>query len=134
MKRCVGIVVLLAAAGTVSAVETNAPARPPPPPVAAMFDPMLLPLPDMNFRQATVPEIVEWIREKSIAADPGGNGINLLLKDNAKGVLASTRLTLTLTKPTVRRALDLLASSANLYIRRDSRVTVIEPSQQVIGR
>ena len=135
MKCCVWMCLVVVAAGPVRAGDTNPPARPPVaavrPPVA---DPMTIQLPDMKFRQATVPEIIDWIRDQSIAADPAGVGLSLVLKDDAKGTLAATRLTLGLTRPTVRRALELLATSANLYIRRDARAVVIEPSKVVIGR
>ena len=136
MKSCLWICAALAAAGLVRAEPTNPPARPPArPPVAraAVADPMMLQLPDMEFRQATVTEIVDWIRDRSIEADPGGVGLSVILKDDAKGTLARTRLTLGLKRPTVKRALDLLASTANLYIRRDARALVIEPSKNVAG-
>ncbi|MBM4156208.1 MAG: hypothetical protein FJ221_14455 [Lentisphaerae bacterium] len=134
MKRCLWMVAVLAVADTVRAGPTNPPARPPPPSArVAAADPMMLQLPDMEFRQATVSEIVEWIRDRSIEADPGGVGLSVILKDDAKGTMARTRLTLGLKRPTVKRALDLLASTANLYLRRDARVLVIEPSKNVAG-
>ena len=133
MKRCLWMVAACAV-GTALAGPTNPPARPPPPSArVAVADPMMLQLPDMEFRQATVSEIVEWIRDRSIEADPGGAGLSVILKDDAKGTMARTRLTLGLKRPTVKRALDLLASTANLYLRRDARVLVIEPSKNVAG-
>lgn len=108
--------------------------KPPPTPAPAVTDPMEIQLPDMQFRQATVAEILEWIQARSVEADPAGVGANLLFKDDPKRPVGGTRLTLSLTRPTVRRALDLLASVATLHVRQDSRVIVITPSQTVIGR
>ncbi len=135
MMRCACLCAALAAAGLARGGGTNAPARPPPPAAAVRaVDPLGIRLPDMDFRQAPVVEIVDWIREESAKADPAGIGLSVVLKDDARGTIAATRLTLGLTRPTVQRALDLLATSANLYIRRDARAVVIEPSKAVIGR
>lgn len=135
MMRSAWVCVVLAAAAPAWGGDTNSPVRPPSAPAAArVADPLRIQLPDMDFRQATVVEIVDWIRDQSIQADPAGVGLSVVLKDDARGTLAATRLTLGLTRPTVQRALELLAASANLYIRRDARAVVIEPSKAVIGR
>lgn len=95
---------------------------------------MELALPDMNFRQAPLRQIIEWIREKSIAADPAGVGANLILKDDPDGASGDMRLTLHVTAPTVRRALNLLATAAGLYVRRDGAAIVIERSAAAAQR
>ncbi|OQW97327.1 MAG: hypothetical protein BWK77_01970 [Verrucomicrobia bacterium A1] len=119
----------------VAAETPPAPApKPPPKPAVAVTDPMEIQLPDMQFRQATVAEIIDWIQARSVEADPAGVGANLLFKDDPKRPVGTTRLTLSLARPTVRRALDLLASVATLHVRQDARVIVITPSQTVIGR
>jgi len=108
--------------------------NPPPaaPAVRPLADPFELELPDMNFRQAQLSVILDWIRDRSREADPAGVGVNLILKDDARGTLGATPLTLRLTRPTVRRALDLLATTAGLYIRRDGNVAIIERSRVAV--
>ena len=134
MKIRLWLYAALATAGLARAEPAPPPARTAAPPArVAVADPMMLQLPDLEFRQATVTEIVDWIRDRSVEADPGGVGLSIVVKDDAKGTMARTRLTLGLKRPTVKRALDLLASTANLYIRRDSRAIVIEPSKNVVG-
>ncbi len=124
----IGLAALLggAADGPSEKAGTNPPAHRAVRPVADPFD---LELPDMNFRQAPLSEILDWIRDRSRDADPAGVGVSLILKDDARGTLAATPLTLRLTRPTVRRALDLLATTAGLYIRRERHVAVIERSR-----
>lgn len=130
------VAVVSASACMVVAAESTPPPRPAPPPraAAAVTDPMEIQLPDMQFRQATVAEIIDWIQTKSVEADPAGVGANLLFKDDSKRPVGAIRLTLALTRPTVRRALDLLASVATLHVRQDARAIVVTPSQTVIGR
>ncbi len=95
-------------------------------PAAQPVDPMSLRLPDMNFRQARLADILDWIRDRSAAADPVGVGANLIFKDD--GRLGGISLTIRLKQPTVGEALALLSSVAPLYIRRDPRAIVIERS------
>ncbi|MCX7817896.1 MAG: hypothetical protein N2652_01590 [Kiritimatiellae bacterium] len=102
---------------------------PSPPPARTPTGAFELELPDMHFRQAPLAEILAWIRDRSREADPEGVGVNLILKDDAAGTLGAMRLTLRLTRPTVRQALELLATTAGLYIRRERNVAVIERSR-----
>lgn len=137
MVRAPAIVVIPLAAMVTGAVAapSESPARtnpPPSPAVRPLADPFDLELPDMNFRQAPLAEILDWIRDRSREADPAGVGVSLILKDDARGTLAATPLTLRLTRPTVRRALDLLATTAGLYIRRERNVAIIERSRLAV--
>lgn len=132
------LLLAIAAVSAWAAVAAETPLAPPPKPLpkpaAVVTDPMEIELPDMQFRQATVAEIIEWIQARSVEADPAGVGANLLFKDDPKRPVGATRLTVALTRPTVRRALGLLASAATLHVRQDARAIVIAPSQAVIGR
>ncbi len=127
----IAVIWLTAMGGGAADGPPETPRTNPPPPraVRPLTDPFDLELPDMNFRQAPLAEILDWIRDRSREADPSGVGVSLILKDDARGTLAATTLTLRLTRPTVRRALDLLATTAGLYIRRERNVAVIERSR-----
>ncbi len=91
-------------------------------------------LPDANFRDTPLREIINWIRMESVAADPAGVGVNLILKDDPDGRLGSTRLTIRMTRPTVQDLLRRLSTTVGLYVRVDAHAIVIERAQAVSAR
>ena len=82
-------------------------------------------LPDLVFRETPVTEIVEFVSEKSREVDPEGVGVSILLK--LKPGVPVKKLTLTIHHPTVERALELIASAADLNMRIDRSAVVLEP-------
>ena len=91
-------------------------------------------LPDLNFRNASLPEVTDFIVEQSRAADPEGVGVSIILKDDARGTLRSRRLTIGVKKPTLEYALRILSSAAGLLVRIDRSAIVIENDTDVIRR
>ena len=89
-------------------------------------------LPDLEFRNATVSEVVDFIVTHSREADPEGTGVSIILKDNARGTVGSHRLTMSVAKPTVEHALKLLATTAELYVRVEASAVILEPSTNVV--
>lgn len=89
-------------------------------------------LPDLNFRNASLPEVADFIVEQSRAADPEGVGVSIILKDDARGTLRSRRLTIGVKKPTIENALRLLSSAAGLLVRIDPGAIVIENDTDVV--
>ena len=89
-------------------------------------------LPDLEFRNATVSEVVDFIVAKSRETDPEGTGVSIIVKDNAKGTVGSHRLTMSVAKPTVEHALKLLATTAELYVRVEASAVILEPSTNVV--
>lgn len=86
-------------------------------------------LPDLAYRDLPLKDILEDIRQKGVAADPEGVGVNLLVKlDEA---LAAKRFTLSVKAPTVERALKLLAAVAGLYLQYEPAYIVIAPSERM---
>lgn len=117
-----------------SAVPTPAaPVRPPRPPTLA-FKVHTIVLPDMNFRNATLSQIVDFIVDRSREADPEGVGVSIIVKDDARGTLRNRRLTLNLRKPTIEEAFRLLSSAAGLTLRIDRSAVVVEVDTDVIVR
>ena len=91
-------------------------------------------LPDLDFRNAPLSAVTDFIVEQSRAADPEGVGVSIILKDDARGTLRSRRLTIGVKKPTIESALRLLSSAAGLLVRIDPGAIVIENDTDVIRR
>ena len=143
MKR---IAVMVIAAAVAAHGATNAPPGPaksptveiavapgPAKPARSLQQKMTaLVLPEMAFRSAPVPEILQWIMDRSAEVDPEKTGVNIIVKDDAQQSIGKHRLTLNLKAPTVDQALKLLATTAGLYIRVDERAVVVERSAHYV--
>ncbi len=90
-----------------------------------------LQLPTLRYRGETLNTILLDIRDLSREADPEGHGVNLILR--LPPAEANRKLTLTVGKPTVKRALDLLAATADLRIRYDAAAIVVRKAENVVG-
>lgn len=110
-----------------------APVRPARPPTLASKVHTIV-LPDMNFRNAPLSEIVDFIVDRSREADPEGVGVSIIVKDDARGTLRNRRLTISLRKPTIEEAFRLLSSAAGLTLRIDRSAVVVEVDTDVIVR
>ena len=87
-------------------------------------------LPTLDYREATIREILSDIAAKSKTADPQGAGVNVVI--NLDPTLAGRKLTMRLHKVTVEKAFTLLASVAGLYIRYEPNAVVVEKSERVV--
>ena len=88
-------------------------------------------LPTLQYRETTVKDILEDIRARSEAADAQHEGVSFLVKLDEK--TAGRRITMTIGRPTVERALSLLAATVELYIQYDTSAIVVQKSERVVG-
>jgi beta-lactamase regulating signal transducer with metallopeptidase domain len=84
--------------------------------------------PKLDFRDATVREIVDFLVLKSQALDAGGNGANIVLRDEDK--IAGTRVTLSLANVPLAEVLRYVAALASCELVRDEFAFVIRPVPQ----
>lgn len=91
-------------------------------------------IPSINFRDATIREAIDFIKQRSMALDtsepdPNRRGINIVLKlDPATaGADAGTRITLALTDVPLGEALRYVATAANLKIKVEPFAVAIVP-------
>lgn len=94
-------------------------------------------IPSINFRDATVREAIDFIKQRSIAldteeSDPNRKGINIVLKldPTLAGADAGTRITLALTDVPLGEALRYIATAANLKIKVEPYAVAIVPTNE----
>ncbi|MBN8421864.1 MAG: M56 family metallopeptidase [Verrucomicrobia bacterium] len=82
-------------------------------------------LPTVQFREATLPEALEFLKTKSVDLDPEHKGLNLVLPepDRDKGVL----ITLDLTDVPFSEALKYVASLSKRVVRYEAAAILIAP-------
>ena len=83
--------------------------------------------PKIDFRDATLSEAVDFLREKSKALDPEGNGVNLILNNPAAGGEVP-RLTITLTNSPLSEVLCEIAALAGCRIVADGYAITLRPA------
>lgn len=90
-------------------------------------------IPSVSFRDTTIREAVDFIKQRSIAldtseSDSSRKGINIVLKlDPSQGGETGTRITLGLTNVPLRTALEYIAQAANLKIKVEPYAVAIVP-------
>jgi general secretion pathway protein D len=94
-------------------------------------------IPSINFRDATVREAIDFIKQRSVAldteeSDPNRKGINIVLKldPTLAGADAGTRITLALTDVPLGEALRYIATAANLKIKVEPYAVAIVPTNE----
>lgn len=88
----------------------------------------------INFRDATVREALDFIKQRSIALDtdepdPNRRGINIVLKldPTLEGADSGTRITLTLSDVPLSEALKYIATAANMKVKVEPYAVAIVP-------
>ena len=87
-------------------------------------------IPRIDFRDATVREALDFIRQRAAAldtleSDPTRKGINVVLKLAPDSLEAATRITLSLTDVPLRAAIDYVARAANLKLKVEPFAVVV---------
>ncbi|MDB6139263.1 MAG: hypothetical protein JWO94_2335 [Verrucomicrobiaceae bacterium] len=85
-------------------------------------------LPRVDFADATVPEIVEFLREKTRDFDPKHEDINFIYKDG--GTPSSAKITLALTNVPLSELLTYVAELGNLKLETDGHTIVLTPKSE----
>jgi hypothetical protein len=80
-------------------------------------------IPKIELREATVAEIVNFLRAKAAGIDPDGKGVNILVKGEIPN---SARITLSLTNIPLIEALSYTADLAGLRLKIEPNVLVLE--------
>ncbi|MEQ1850231.1 MAG: M56 family metallopeptidase, partial [Chthoniobacteraceae bacterium] len=83
--------------------------------------------PKVDFRDATVREVVDFLIAKSKTLDAAGAGANIVIA-NAEG-LGDTKITLSLTETPLSEVLRYVAALANGEVRKEEFAFVISPKQ-----
>jgi hypothetical protein len=81
-------------------------------------------IPKIEFREATVPEVVEFLRQKALELDPEKIGLKILLKPGAE---SDAKLTLMLTNIPLIEAIRYVAGLGNLKWQATPDGFVLEP-------
>jgi hypothetical protein len=81
-------------------------------------------LPKVDFREATVAEMVNFMRAKAAELDPEKSGVNIILQP---GTGAEARITISLANIPLIEALRDTAHLAGLKLRVEANALVIEP-------
>ena len=94
-------------------------------------------IPRIDFRDATVREALDFIRQRAAAldtleSDPTRKGINVVLKLPPDSPEAATRITLSLTDVPLRAAIDYIARAANLKLKVEPFAVVVVPQSEPI--
>lgn len=94
-------------------------------------------IPRIDFRDATVREALDFIRQRAAAldtleTDPTRKGINVVLKLPPDSPEAATRITLSLTDVPLRAAIDYVARAANLKLKVEPFAVVVVPQSEPI--
>lgn len=91
-------------------------------------------IPSINFRDATIREAIDFIKQRSIALDtaepdPNRRGINIVLKldPSMASADAGTRITLALTDVPLGEALRYIATAANLKVKVEPYAVAVVP-------
>lgn len=94
-------------------------------------------IPSINFRDATVREAIDFIKQRSVAldteeTDPNRKGINIVLKldPTLAGADAGTRITLALSDVPLGEALRYIATAANLKVKVEPYAVAIVPTNE----
>ena len=94
-------------------------------------------IPRIDFRDATVREALDFIRQRAAAldtleSDPTRKGVNVVLKLPPDSPEAATRITLSLTDIPLRAAIDYVARAANLKLKVEPfAVKVVRQSEPI---
>jgi len=88
-------------------------------------------LPELKFRNVTVQEMVDSIVTQSRALDKEGTGVNIIMM--TRDGEAKKRVTLSAGKATIKRALDLIALSADIAWYQD-RNTIVFKTPRKVGK
>ncbi len=89
-------------------------------------------IPNIEFREAHISDIVQFLREASIACCPEGTNVNLVVQvsdTNTVGRGASRRVTLTMRNISLYDTLKYATEPLGLTIRFDERAIVITESE-----
>lgn len=92
-------------------------------------------IPKIDFRDATVREALDFIRQRaaaldSLESDPTRKGVNVVLKLAPDSPDASARITLSLTDVPLRAAIDYVARAANLKLKVEPFAVVVVPQSE----
>ncbi|HOW97068.1 MAG TPA: hypothetical protein P5567_09585 [Kiritimatiellia bacterium] len=83
-------------------------------------------LPSIEFRNAALPDVVQFLVDASVAGDPEGTGVNIVLPpEPAAGEAAPRTVTLSLRRVSLYDALALVAEVSGLSVRLDERGVVL---------
>jgi hypothetical protein len=122
--------IAVSVAASAAAQDAPAPGRPP---IADLRTRMeAITLPDVEFRNAPLAEIVERIAEASVRADPSGVGVPIVPKFDAADARIGQRLTFVLRGASVARALQILCAAAELHLRVDRDAVVLTFSRNAV--
>ncbi len=89
-------------------------------------------IPSINFREATVREALDFIKQRSrdlddSEPDPNRRGINIVLKLDQASADAGQRITLSLTDVPLREALNYIATAASLKTKVEPYAVAVVP-------
>ncbi len=89
-------------------------------------------IPSINFREATVREALDFIKQRSRdldteESDPNKRGINIVLKLDAASADSGQRITLSLTDVPLREALNYIATAASLKTKVEPYAVAVVP-------
>lgn len=92
-------------------------------------------IPRIDFREATVREALDFIKQRAAALDtvepdPTRKGINIVLKLAPDAPEAASRITLSLTDVPLRAAIDYVARAANLKLKVEPYSVVVVPQNE----
>jgi len=92
-------------------------------------------IPRVEFRDATIREALEYIRQKAAAldtseTDPSRKGINLVLKLAPGSIEEGVQINLTLTDIPLREAINYVVSTANMKTKVEPFAVVIVPASE----
>jgi len=92
-------------------------------------------IPKIDFRDATVREALDFIRQRAatldtLETDPTRKGVNIVLKLPPDSPEASARITLSLTDVPLRAAIDYVARAANLKPKVEPFAVVVVPQSE----
>ncbi len=110
-----------------AAPRNDAPKAPVPaqPAGAALKRAAAIILPKLDFRDATLSEALDFLREKSAALDPERKGVNLVLMPAAKG--GAPQITLSLSEVPLSEALRYIAALAGYEVTADEHAITLRP-------
>ena len=81
-------------------------------------------LPKVEFRDATVQESIDFLKQKSVAQDPKKQGVNIAL---AGQIVSDSKITLSLTEASVFDILQVIAGQAGLDLQAGETVIMLVP-------
>lgn len=82
-------------------------------------------LPEANFRNAPLPDVIRFLQEKSIELDPAKKGLNLILKINGEPRASEIDINLSLREIPLSEALRYVAQLGGLNLRFDENAVVL---------